>query len=713
MNAHAIVALFIVVGLILFSTIALLLSGSLKTVAVQSNLIEQRQTTNLVKSALRELVEYVSILARDNAVWNDAFEKVYAEPLDELWLRDTWAAQTTGMAYDGAIVFDENWGAIWGNVKEQNVTGRDDTLSSVDFGGIKAAFQDALHNPYSPVAGIVRTRFGLAAVAVSQVLPSTNTIGLPKVSIRYLAFMQLLTEKRLSGLSKVYNIDGLQLITANSDQTAMLPVENKNGQQVAGLNWTVRLPGEEASMAVWPQVRTALLIVGGIILLLTFLTAFGVRRLLASKERERMIALRDSLSGLPNRRALMQLLSESDAERNRALREILYLDLDGFKSVNDNHGHAVGDTLIRQVAERLGDVLPPGAVLCRLGGDEFAILTSHIRVEGASNGLARQMLDRLSEPFRIGEISLSIGASIGIAWEMSPLPGQELLRQADIAMYEAKSNGRDCIMQYSDELDMRRNEHQRIESELRSGLENAEFDVVYQPIVESESHRTTAVEALVRWPRRPAGPLPPDSFIHIAEKSGLINQLGLFVMSRACRDLLPFPWLMLSVNVSPAQFRDIEFDQKLAAVLADTGFPPERLQVEITETYLVESPERAGAVIASLRALGIKIALDDFGAGYSSIGSLRRFAVDRIKIDRSLAGLVDTDRQAAALVAATMAIASALDITVTAEGVETKAQALLLRIAGCQTLQGYYFGRPDILARLPGAIIAQDTRLTA
>ncbi|CAL4869055.1 putative signaling protein [Asticcacaulis sp. MM231] len=345
--------------------------------------------------------------------------------------------------------------------------------------------------------------------------------------------------------------------------------------------------------------------------------------------------------------------------------------------------------------------LPPGAMLARMGGDEFAMVLTGSEAMKPSLDFAQSVLDFFARPVHIDERSLQVGASIGVATaDIKAVRSEELFRRADMAMYESKSAGKNRITLYDATLDAERLRKTEIEDGIRKGLENDEFDVVYQPIVEARSGVISSVEALVRWPRRPEGAMMPDQFIDVAECSGLIHPLGQFVLRKACLDLGAVPGLRLSVNLSPAQFRDPELEAKVAKTLEETGFPVERLELEVTEGYLIENPARAVAAIANLKALGVSMALDDFGTGYSSIGYLRRYAFDKIKIDKSLAGTVDRDPQAAALVAGTVAIAQALHISVTAEGVETEDHVRLLKLAGCQYLQGFYYSRPKPLAEV-------------
>ncbi|WP_330082544.1 putative bifunctional diguanylate cyclase/phosphodiesterase [Methylocystis iwaonis] len=456
-------------------------------------------------------------------------------------------------------------------------------------------------------------------------------------------------------------------------------------------------------------INLALVSLGMIVILMIYNRDFAnlvsSRRSLLEKQEETQrlseenlrLANLDALSGLPNRRALMSQLEEMHRASGEAHTQIavIFVDLDGFKDVNDAYGHETGDRVIEIVAAELQRLLPEGAVLARLGGDEFAALISASDAAAQADMFAARVVANLTEPIRIRERAVQIGASVGIACApQGACDAGELFRRADAAMYDVKENGKAGVRVYSAALDAARHRQQELEGEIRQGLIDGQFEVFYQPIVDAEGKDIVSVEALLRWPRRPAGAIGPDQFICVAEASGLINPLGLFVLRRACQDILEAKGLNLSVNVSPAQFRDPDFEAKIAAVLAETGFPAQRLEFELTESYLIDHPERAMAVIASLKGMGVSIALDDFGVGYTSIAYLQRYGFDRIKIDKSLAGRVATDKKAGVLVAGAIYIANGLDMAVTAEGVETEEQADLLRLAGCQCLQGFRYSEP-------------------
>lgn len=415
-------------------------------------------------------------------------------------------------------------------------------------------------------------------------------------------------------------------------------------------------------------------------------------------DENRRIAFTDPLSGLPNRRAMLARLEELSIANQSGPHTlaVMFVDLDGFKVVNDMHGHAFGDKLVTQVGAALRSLVSDDTLLVRMGGDEFAALLEGPDAGVRAERLAAQALDCLTAPLTVDARQVHIGASIGIAIDdrgnLTPL---ELLRQADAAMYDVKSHGKGGIRLFDPSLDAGRDWRLQIEKELAHGLEKEEFDVVYQPLVDAADLRISGVEALLRWPGRAAGPLAPDAFIEVAEGSGMIQALGMYVLEKACRDLHELPDLRLSVNVSPTQFSHHDFTNQVIAILRKTRFSAHRLQLEITERHLIDHPERAHAAIARLKRRGVTFALDDFGTGFASLAYLQSYGFGCVKIDRSLVQKLNTDRKAGFLISGIVMMAKGLDIKVVAEGVETERLARKLQVAGCDLLQGYYFGRPE------------------
>jgi diguanylate cyclase (GGDEF)-like protein len=399
----------------------------------------------------------------------------------------------------------------------------------------------------------------------------------------------------------------------------------------------------------------------------------------------------DSLSGLPNRRALHE-----DAARCAKPGEevaVALIDLDGFKLVNDHYGHVVGDQVLVEVSQVLQEICAHEARCYRLGGDEFAVLKVGAVAGTILEGISRTLIDRLSAPVPVEERRIPIGASVGLSRSTGNdgLGSSELLRRSDVAMYASKRGGKMRCTWFSDDFDRNREATQRLDSELRGALAKGEFEVVYQPLVDARTCEVVAVESLLRWERPDGKKIGPNVFIPVAEESGLINGIGLWVLERACRDALAWPSIKLSVNISAAQLRNPEFPVQLGQILEETGFPPERLELEITETSLVIDPVVAERCLNVIRGFGVDIALDDFGTGYASIGFLRQFRFEKLKIDRSLVTQAQDDDGSRAMMLSSISVARAMNMDVTAEGVETEEQADLVRAAGCDQIQGWLY----------------------
>jgi diguanylate cyclase (GGDEF)-like protein len=368
------------------------------------------------------------------------------------------------------------------------------------------------------------------------------------------------------------------------------------------------------------------------------------------------------------------------------------MDLDGFKDSNDVYGHAAGDLLLKEAAARIR-ATAPGVLVARAGGDEFAVLFAD-PAEGAVSRTADAILEAFRKPFAIGAYRVTIGISLGCAGAEAGTSEDhdELMRRADVAMYAAKAEGKHCVRIYSPVLDDGHLMRMRLEKDLAASVAAGEIFVLYQPIVHSVSKDIVAVEALARWRHPEHGDVPPDVFIPIAEMSGLISELGRQVLLQACRAMRHVD-VELAVNLSPAQFWDGALLRDVDRVLKETGFPPERLELEITESLLLSRPDKAAKVIDGLRARGIRIALDDFGTGFASIGYLQRLTLDRIKIDKTFIGPLGHDPKSRDMLVSIIGIAKALDLMVCAEGVETIVQSEMARLSGCTRLQGWLFGK--------------------
>ncbi|EJW13216.1 diguanylate cyclase/phosphodiesterase [Rhodovulum sp. PH10] len=417
------------------------------------------------------------------------------------------------------------------------------------------------------------------------------------------------------------------------------------------------------------------------------------------------MARHDALTDLANRLLFSERMDDALA-RLRLTGDgfvVLTFDLDLFKAVNDSLGHPVGDGLLRAVAQRLRDAVPSDCTTGRLGGDEFAILQpAGLMRRDAAAALATILLAAIGAPYDIDGNRIEIGISIGIA--LAPDHGDDtstLLKNADLALYRAKAAGRHCYRFFEAEMDAEARMHHVLEIDLRNALSRAEFELHYQPVVDIASQRPCGVEALVRWRHPVFGLIPPDRFIPIAEETGLIAPIGEWILRRACTDAASLPPdVTVAVNLSPIQLRSAVLVETVQEILAEAGLPASRLELEITESVLLQRTSGTLGTLHRLGALGIGIVLDDFGVGYSSLGYLRLFPFTKIKIDKAFVGEMGQRSDCAVIVGAISGLARALDMKTTAEGVETADQFALVRAAGCTQAQGWLFGRPVPIAAL-------------
>ncbi len=431
------------------------------------------------------------------------------------------------------------------------------------------------------------------------------------------------------------------------------------------------------------------------------------------KTRERRIhhlAYHDVLTGLPNRASFLQRLND-ELTRCRKAREslaVLCIDLDGFKHVNDTLGHPFGDELLVEIARRIKDNIREVDVSARLGGDEFAIVVSdNVSVETVT-GIAWRLLHALAEPVMIRDQQVVTTASIGVAFA---LPGEEtdpdfLMKCADLALYRSKSDGRDTFRFFETEMDAIAQRRRRLENDLRLALERDELELYFQPLVDVYTEEVMGAEALVRWRHPERGLISPLDFIALAEETGIIVRIGAWVLRRACIEASQWPSsVRVAVNLSPAQFRDRDLVPGIQRVLEEVGLPPNRLELEITESLLLRDTAANLQTLNEIKALGVRISMDDFGTGYSSLGNLRSFPFDKIKIDRSFVNDLETSADSAAIVRAVLSLGRGMGMTTTAEGVENLDQLAYLRAEGCSEVQGFYFSEPR-----PAAEIAKMLR---
>ena len=669
-------------------------------VSAGANMQDSERTRQIVESAIGAAEKQLENATADNAYWDDAARQVYGDT-DENWLRDTWGVPTeSGATYDLMLIADRNASSLLSGYRKGEAFEPDvRTYFGQDLAAVLGQFAEAPDESESK-ATVMRTADGLAIIAAATIMPTSPDLRKPGQPPRYLIFGKYLSHDYLKSLGSQYVIDGLTVTDSRPRSGPFFAITDNAGNDIAFAHWKDRRPGDLALRSI---LTTSIAVVVFMSLVLAGIGVLCWRLLGHIAERERSAlheSLHDSLTGLPNRSGLQdqmrQLIGEGEA--NLA---IAYADLDGFKEVNDYFGHDMGDRLLKAISAGLKQLAGPDNYVSRLGGDEFVVLTKGEHAIEQARRIGDFFIAFVQEPFDLDGRIASVGVSIGIA----SLPSEsrdttELLRRADLAMYHAKSTGKNRHFTYSAALDNDKRENLEIANELRQHIVNGLLEVAYQPIVSAANLDVVAIEALARWPSSSPRRVTPDKFVAVAEANGLIDDLGQAVLAIACKEVARWETLRLSVNVSPIQLRNPDFARRTIRTLHEHMLPGQRLELEITENVLMSEFPAIMKNVNDLRAAGIRLALDDFGTGYSSIHYLRKIPFDRIKIDRSLICNILKGAQESHIVQCTIQMASGLAAKVTAEGVENEEQISILRLNGCDELQGYYFHRPMPAASL-------------
>lgn len=522
--------------------------------------------------------------------------------------------------------------------------------------------------------------------------------------------IRLIDPDLIGQIAEKYEIDQLKFVEteAGSIGDVAIPVQSRNGRIIGFFIWSPEEPAWELVADTAPAVLGGV-VMSGLALALLLLRLNRTSLLLEdSKAKASYLAFHDPLTGIPNRALFEDRLDQALANMRRTSSTLAlhYIDLDRFKHVNDTLGHPAGDALIKEAAQRLIALVSEVDTVARLGGDEFAVIQFHAADTEQALVLGQQIVDRLGLPFDINDQVARVGASVGVVVTSDgEAKAEDLMREADIALYEAKNSGRGRFQLFAGQLDEAVKERRLLEIDLREAI-NQDFglQLVYQPIFDAPSGLVAGAEALIRWDHPQRGRLAPQTFIGLAEERGLIDQLGIWVLRTACRFAArcSLPWV--AVNVSPVQFRDEWFADRVFEVLAETGLDPKRLEIEITEGLLLQNSPTIQGTLRRLRGKGIRVALDDFGTGYSSISYLRHHGVDKLKIDQSFTALIGQDREITSIIQSIVDLGRAMHMTVTAEGVETEEQRDSLKALGCDQLQGYLLSRPVAADQLLNAL---------
>lgn len=528
------------------------------------------------------------------------------------------------------------------------------------------------------------------------------------------------TASELTFRNQVYSLEGT--IADRNLLSSYIPITEQPG---GGVKAVLELYSDVTDL-IGRLEHSQQYLVGGVVMVLSLYYAFLyfiVRRadiLLREQEKERQLAAErihyqayhDTLTSLPNRTMFSERLGEVIRRAKRTGRPVglMFLDLDRFKVVNDSLGHEAGDALLMSAARRINAAVRETDTLFRMGGDEFAVLLEYLRSDQDAARVAERIIQELSEPFRISDHDVIVSASIGISvFPRDDERAERLVKNASAAMYSAKESGNNHYKFYTQDMNAQAEERLTLETELRKALKEKQFVLFYQPKVAVDSGKAVGMEALLRWRHPERGLIPPDKFLPFLEDTGLIVPVGEWVIRQACTDARNWgeeglPPLRVSVNISSLQFHSNVLVEQVRSALADTGLDPRRLELELTESLLVENTESAVELLAALKALGVYISIDDFGTGYSSLTYLKEFPVDALKIDRSFIRDLVSNRKDAAITSAITTLAHSLSLGVVAEGVESQEQLHFLRSKGCHEIQGYMVSKPLPLNEVKAAI---------
>lgn len=681
---------------------------------------QQRTTERSIRTVVGDLAKQQEMVA----VWNETVEQLLQDPLDEKWLDaniGSWLHVTFGqdrtyilnprdepvdVTIDGARTAPAEFEKVRPSLESLIQGLRGDRRSS-HFGHSERPVDEryltsgrAVHD-----AHLLELLGRPAAVSAMKIVPENSELAQDPGSEFILISVRFLDGSFLTQLSQQNLIEGLRFSRVNvpEEGEVSVPLRSDEGRLIGYFIWKPELPGTTILRVIGPSIAVVCALIIGVMALL----ARSLRRsmaklrkaigeLRASEAQAHHLAFHDVLTGLPNRALFDARLDQTLAMVGTGEQlAVLMLDLDRFKHVNDTLGHQAGDCVVREFGQRLSALLRSSDAIARLGGDEFAIVLASISGRDDVEAVCARILASVRQPFEISGRQAFVGVSIGVA--LAPESGSEridLMRKADIALYQAKAEGRDGYRIFTAAMDETVRVRSTIEEELRAALVTGnDLRLFYQPQVDVDGRSIIGLEALVRWHHPTRGMIAPNQFIPIAEETGLIAPLGEWVLHQACLASKRWPDLTIAVNLSPMQFRSGDLAERLIGIVSEAGADPRRIEFEITESLLLDDSDLSRSALKTLRQEGFKIALDDFGTGYSSLSYLRRFEVDKIKIDRSFVQHLGQQDESVAIVTAIVTLCRAMGLTVTAEGVETEDQKLFLSQTGCSEMQGFLFSR--------------------
>jgi diguanylate cyclase (GGDEF)-like protein len=681
---------------------------------------QQRMTERSIRAVVAELAKQQEMVA----VWNDTILALNKRPLDAKWLDaniGAWLHAAFGQ--DHIYILDPHNEPFYATVDGVNVAPEEYAKVRPSFEGLihglRGDARSAHHSHVGrPVEGNYLTSGRAvhdahllellgrpAAVSAMKVVPENDELVQEAGSEFILVSVRFLDGDFLDQLSRQNLIEGLRFSRFNEpkDGEVGVPLRSDEGSLIGYFIWRPELPGTSILQIIGPSIAIVCVLIIGVMALLARSLRRSMARLRkavaelrASEAHAHHLAFHDVLTGLPNRALFDNKLEQTLAAAAPGEKlAVLMLDLDRFKHVNDTLGHQAGDRVVHEFGQRLSSLLRSNDAIARLGGDEFAVVLTGIGERESVEMICARIHDAVRKPFEIVGRQAFVGVSIGVA--LAPEAGLDridLMRKADIALYQAKSEGRNVYRIFTAAMDETVKARSTIEEELRAALRTGDdLRLFYQPQVDVNGQSVTGLEALVRWYHPTRGIIAPSQFIAIAEETGLIAPLGEWVLRQACLASKQWPHLTIAVNLSPVQFRADNLAQRFIDIVREAGANPRRIELEITESLLLDHSDLSASTLKALRQEGFRIALDDFGTGYSSLSYLRRFEVDKIKIDRSFVQNLGQQDESVAIVTAIVNLCRAMGLTVTAEGVETEAQKLFLAQTGCNEMQGFLFSR--------------------
>jgi len=673
----------------------------------------------LIAGALKLTETYLVKLQNGVVIWDEAYHQVNQPEPDQGWIYDNvmhWLFQNHG--FTKSILVNRNFELT--TIYAQNHTSK--WMTPDLFDALKPAiakvraryitsFKRTPSGLYSFIPQSSDARRSIAETGIvslagepylfsaAAIMPQIQSISKDRTAPAVLVSMVPLRGEKLQDISEMSRLDGFVLTNLQNHRNGVgrYELHSPLGRDVGMIAWQTSQPGTQMMRRINPFLALAAFMITTVVILVTLFTRQMTRRLARSEAKAVHAARHDALSGLPNRARfhalLTDILEESTfRETNTA---VVYIDLDHFKDINDTLGHSAGDKVIVAVAQRLRRVIPETGIVARISGDEFAMVIKDCEDDVWLEYILDQVQDEIGRPIMIGRRELFASLTMGAA--VAPRDGNdpdELLRKADIALYDAKANGRNRRAFFEPTMEHHVQSKDQMSRDLRLALKNDELDLAYQPQTDTSAKRIVSVEALARWTKEDGTVVAPSQFIPVAEETGLINELGIWVLNKACAQAHEWPGIVVSVNVSPNQFKHPRFVEKVMAILAANNLPPQRLEIEVTETVFAGRNDSVLKALRRLKNLGVKVALDDFGSGYSSLSYLRRFPFDTLKIDRDFVSDMNGNAEAEAILVSIIQLGKALGMTIVAEGIETIEQIRFLQAHDCHRMQGYFISKP-------------------